>query len=81
MVNDDYKLQVDASSPPDHYSLLGIQVLEVHNLVDDHWAESLHWILVRSLSYVKDKIKIIFIYDIDEQNTKNVAVSKDTHMF
>lgn len=36
MVNDDYKLQVDASSPPDHYSLLGIQVLEVHNLVDDH---------------------------------------------
>ena len=70
MVNDDYKLQVDASSSPDHFSLLGIQVLEDHNLVDDHWAESLHWILDRSLSYVKDIMKIIFIYDIDEQNTK-----------
>lgn len=36
MVNDDYALQFDASSPPDHFSLLGIQVLEDRNLVDDH---------------------------------------------
>ena len=36
LTSNDYTLQFDASSPPDQFSLLGIQVLEDRNLVDDH---------------------------------------------